>query len=443
MDASYLTRLRKSGILAGQSGRLPTYEEIEEARLGRQVILYRGVPVRGCCGSGSLPLAVDVRYGTRAIRSYRSDYTGCYGGEGIDYITEIVVLRPSYVVIDNGPPIYFTNIYKSQQYVQSSLKIYSDSIIRIGFGNDIRLVDMKLFSEGMSLCHTFSCRDSSLESLDLSPLTDQCTIININNNLLQTIDFGTLSNIQDLDIFSNPLSTLNIINTSKLIYFNYGNTDISFNVATVPQLLGLNIENMGITRLDLSSNKNLISINACSNPLQSLYLDDNNNLERLYISDTSLNSIILDISSLQLLYCPNNNLSFFDISACTNLENLQCYDCSLNSLDVTKNANLTTLACYNNPIQTLDISACIMLETLYCNDCSINSLDVSACANLTYLSCNHNLLDQTEANALAAQLIIHGSKTDAFLEISEQRTGTLTVTGGIWDTLAALGWEIT
>ena len=73
-----------------------------------------------------------------------------------------------------------------------------------------------------------------------------------------------------------------------------------------------------------------------------------------------------------------------------NLNQLWCYDNSLNTLDVTQNTALIQLYCYDNSLNTLDVTNNVNLTTLQCYDNSLNFLDVSNNVNLTDLRCYDN-----------------------------------------------------
>ena len=80
-------------------------------------------------------------------------------------------------------------------------------------------------------------------------------------------------------------------------------------------------------------------------------------LEILYCNDNQLSS--LDLSNniaLKSLDCTYNKLTSLNISKNTELESLLCFDNQLTALDISNNVKLREFDCSNNPLKTLTIS---------------------------------------------------------------------------------------
>ena len=123
-------------------------------------------------------------------------------------------------------------------------------------------------------------------------------------------------------------------------------------------------------------------------------------------------------TALETLNCVQCELTALDVSKNTELTRLDCWKNELTALDVSKNPNLTKLYCGENPLTTLDLSKNAKLKVLDCSgfanrrtklseldlsqntaleslDCSINELkqlNVSGCTELEKLSCSSNQL---------------------------------------------------
>lgn len=92
------------------------------------------------------------------------------------------------------------------------------------------------------------------------------------------------------------------------------------------------------------------------------------------------------------LYCEYNQLSKLDLSKNTNLTTLNCeYNC-LVSLNISKCIALKDLSCGYNQLPELDVSACTALLYLYCHGNLLTELDVSNNVRLHLLSCADNSL---------------------------------------------------
>ena len=105
-----------------------------------------------------------------------------------------------------------------------------------------------------------------------------------------------------------------------------------------------------------------------------------------YLSDEEINGVTAinvwdySISSLK-------GIEYF-----TALEELDCSDNQITSLDVSKNTALTTLYCTHNKLTNLNVSNCPGLRILYCNYNQLTSLDVSRNNALDWLDCSCNNL---------------------------------------------------
>src|SRR5690606_865561 len=91
-------------------------------------------------------------------------------------------------------------------------------------------------------------------------------------------------------------------------------------------------------------------------------------------------------------------LTFLDISQNTTLEFLYCYNNQLGALDVTNNPNLIYIFCHSNQIEALDVSQNLQLVSLYCQSNLISSLDLSANTELIAIACNNNSLEYLNIN---------------------------------------------
>ena len=84
-----------------------------------------------------------------------------------------------------------------------------------------------------------------------------------------------------------------------------------------------------------------------------------------------------------------------DVSNCTNLSNLYCYNNPLTDLDVRDCTSLSLVSCFNSSLERLDLSGHDSLHDVYCYTCpDLSVLDVSGCYSLNILRCfSTNLSD--------------------------------------------------
>ncbi len=125
---------------------------------------------------------------------------------------------------------------------------------------------------------------------------------------------------------------------------------------------------------------------------QSVATSDISGITTLDVSSKGIADLtgIEDFSSLQELYCTDNDLSRLDISKNTALTWIRCDSNQLTSLDLSNNTAITGLGCNINPLTSLDLSNNVALNTLGCDLTQIESLDLSKNIELTTLFCSAN-----------------------------------------------------
>ncbi len=116
-------------------------------------------------------------------------------------------------------------------------------------------------------------------------------------------------------------------------------------------------------------------------------------LENLDCSNNKLTTLDLSRNTELLnLYCNDNKLTTLDLSSNTKLTRVDCFSNQLTSLNVSKNTALKHLDCINNRLTTLDVSNNIELDNLNCLNNQLTTLDVSNNHALRYLICGNNQL---------------------------------------------------
>ncbi len=156
--------------------------------------------------------------------------------------------------------------------------------------------------------------------------------------------------------------------------------------ANISSVINLDVQNQNIADLTgIEGFSSINNLNCAQNQLTSLDISQN--------------------LSLGVLSCNINQLTNLDVTLNTALNSLNCQDNSLTSLDLTNNVSLNTLYCNNNQLTTLDLSQNSSLINLNCQDNQISSLDFSQIAGLATLQCHSNQLtslDITQNTALTS-----------------------------------------
>ena len=225
---------------------------------------------------------------------------------------------------------------------------------------------------------TLNCNDNKLTSLTLPPTSsNSLEAIDCSNNKFTSLSITGYSNLTSLKASSNSsLTSLSCYN-NKLSYLS---------VSECPAMKELRCygSNHTYTTLDLTGTTALTYLDCAPAP----YLT----------SITNLSSC----TGLKTLYCYNNKMtSLSAVSSMPALELLSCHDTKITSLDVSNKSSLKTLNCYNNPnltsllcqncaLTTLDCKNCPAMTTLKCWNNKFTSFDVTGNTALTFLDCSPN-----------------------------------------------------
>lgn len=185
----------------------------------------------------------------------------------------------------------------------------------------------------------------------------------------------------------------------------------SYDIASLPNLVSLNVENLK-NKWDFSSLKKLRSLNCIDTGITSLSLGSTA-IEELYVSDNRIGSLApAKFANLRVLYCQNCGLTSLDVSSntklvnlvcnsnkigsinvskCTQLELLSCIDCGLSAADVTKNSKLQALYLSGNSLTSINLSKNTALVELELSSNNLGeSIDISACQQLIYCNLQNN-----------------------------------------------------
>ena len=144
----------------------------------------------------------------------------------------------------------------------------------------------------------------------------------------------------------------------------------------------------------------LEELNCSDLQLSSLDVSQNNNLIKLDCSNNLLVSLnVSQNSALSELSCWENQLTQLDINQNIFLTNLICGHNEITSLNVSNNTNLVSLNCENNWVLTaLDVSNNTALTYLVCQDNLLNSLDLSNNLSLSSLTCQDNQITSLDVS---------------------------------------------
>ena len=306
-------------------------------------------------------------------------------------------------------------------------------------------------STGSNLDHSYT-RYPNLRTLNCSNNTQLTEIWNNDNTgngegSLTSLNVTGCTSLTRISCEYNKISSLSSL-PSSLKSLNLPGNQLT-SLPTLPSGLEyLGVYKNKLTSFSLSNHSSIKNISIGANPLTTLTIINNSNLEHIYAyyttssctidcyNNSSLKTMLLEESTgLKTLNCYRNSaLTTLDVTGCSSLTTLQCYNNKLTSLNLTGCSSLTSLDCHNNQITsftslpttlqtiycndnklsggTFDVSGRSALKTLNisnnpnfsglkCNNCSLTSLSVSGCTGLTTLICNNNQLTSLDVSSLS------------------------------------------
>ncbi|WP_459210675.1 hypothetical protein [Aquimarina rhabdastrellae] len=189
---------------------------------------------------------------------------------------------------------------------------------------------------------------------DFVALTD----LNLDTNVLTSLDLSSNTNLQTLNFDNNSITNLNLGTISNLtsIEGRY-NQLMTIDVSQNSDLTFINLRDNLFTTIDVSNNPLLETINLRGNSnLTNIDISNNPNLKFLYFQDTGLTA--LDVSQnllLEVIVIERVNFNTIDVSNLSALTQLRIADNSFSHLDVSNNPALVRLECENNSLVYLNV----------------------------------------------------------------------------------------
>ena len=224
-------------------------------------------------------------------------------------------------------------------------------------------------------------------------------VLNFSNNNVTSVPapYGIPSTVETLYCYNNNLTGLYLGNCQNLFYLDCSNNQITRG-AFLPFLISSVLETLycsnnkldgecnftnrkKLRKLDFSNNPDATKLICNGLQLTELNVSGCTSLNEINCSNNQLTSLNNIPNSVQTLNCSNNKFSgTFTLTGRSNLK----------TLDINSNPNITTLNCYSNALTSLNVQNCSALNTLQCYSNQIPSLNLTGCSALTYLSCQNN-----------------------------------------------------
>lgn len=149
----------------------------------------------------------------------------------------------------------------------------------------------------------------------------------------------------------------------------------------------------------------ITGLDATGCQLSSLDLSDASSLQRLWCSENQLTKLDLSVpTGLQILYCTQNQLSTLDLSAIPHLKELDCSQNNLTTLNLSTQQALEFFLCYHNKLEQIDLSTATHLVGVDLSENRLTQLDLSHQPLLETLYCNGNRIDGSAMGQLISSL---------------------------------------
>ncbi|MCL2672455.1 MAG: leucine-rich repeat domain-containing protein [Clostridiales bacterium] len=174
-------------------------------------------------------------------------------------------------------------------------------------------------------------------------------------------------------------------------------------VSELTALQFLNCPDNQLTEINLSGLTELEYLWCYSNKLTKLNLSGLSSLVELNCNFNQLTEMdVTGLKSLQTLMYYGNQLTNLDLTVLTALKHLQCGGNQLTELDLSGLTALEHLECYGNQLTELELSNLTSLWILYCFDNQLTELNLSGLPELMYLHCGSNQLTELDLSGLTA-----------------------------------------
>jgi Leucine-rich repeat (LRR) protein len=215
--------------------------------------------------------------------------------------------------------------------------------------------------------------------MNVSGLT-QLEILNISSNPLATLDLSTNTQLRDFLASNNQLTTLDLSANTNLSEIELNSNNLtSINLSGLTQLAILNLNSNPLVTLDVSDLGSLQELYLNSNPdLTGLDLSNNTALRDAYLrNSTSLSSITFGNNPmLRRIVLSGAAITDIDVSTLTALRDLEVNETGLTVLDVSANTALSDLDASDTAITSLDLSANTSLNDIVLENTALSFLNV-------------------------------------------------------------------
>lgn len=224
---------------------------------------------------------------------------------------------------------------------------------------------------------------------------ESVAFFNLNENKLTRLDLRPLKKLTFFSAAKNKsLGGLLFPEGATLLSsISLADCDVSkFDPKPLPVLAVLDLSNNALMELELGNNfPELKDLNVEGNHIKELDLSGVVKLEKLSVAANQLSRIDVSLQKeLLSLFASKNKIDALGLANNTKLTNLDCSENQLQHLNVETLPNLTSLNCSKNKIASLEFSKNMFLKALRCAENLIPVLNLSANNRLSHIDCRRN-----------------------------------------------------
>ena len=241
--------------------------------------------------------------------------------KGIEYFTNLIILKLSYVKIDE--------IDLSSNILLEELSCEHTSSNYLNISNNKKL----------KILYLDSAKSLGCENINFNNYEDLEILKIYYYEKMGDINFEKNTNLKELLLYDCGIDTIKLDKNVKLEYLR----------------LGMN----NITEIDLSKNVLLEEFFSREPNLSEIDLSNNRELKEFFQEDKY-----------------KNNLKKLNLKNCSKLESVQIQSCLIEQLDLSDCINLSYFDCSNSRLKSLDLSNCSNIKYLFCNNSMLTSLEL-------------------------------------------------------------------
>ncbi|WP_299438612.1 M4 family metallopeptidase [uncultured Aquimarina sp.] len=198
-----------------------------------------------------------------------------------------------------------------------------------------------------------------------------------NQSIADVTGIEDFTDLIDLNVNDNGLTNLDVSNNGNLQILNFDNNDV------VNLVLGTNTilsEVSGrynqLTTVDVSANTGLTNLNLRNNTFSTVDVATNTNLRTLNLNETGITSLdVTNNPDLAYLYLSGNSLTSIDFLQNPLLENVNLTDSNLINIDLSNQTVLRIIRLSGNNLTELDLTTNVALTQVECADNELSSFN--------------------------------------------------------------------